>query len=886
MKSHKRKNILLLLLILALCVCVCTLVACHNSNGTTPEKPNPPTKDPTGTTQQHTHNYILSSTIPATCTEKGSNIYVCACGSGYTDPIPALGHDLIYVSSDDGETHCKMCRRCDYKTEKEAHSYDNIVDVRHATCTEEGLQTATCECGASVSQILSKLDHKFNVYKYDDGEHWRVCEMCLMPQPNSRVSHSFDTQKSFNAATCTEQGSMVMQCRCGATEETILPVVPHDFQYNHNDTEHWKQCSSCTLEQKGSRAAHNMQLSSQSATCVKDGVTVTFCDCGLSQTETTPALGHNTDKSVFAYRNDEGHFYSCKRCGETVKEQHTLEDADCPDGRNKAPACSVQGHQDKKCSVCGYTFHTTIPAAGHKYKYDETTRKEPTCTQKGSVEKVCSVCGDRQTETIPTIDHIWAKAWQSDDSSHWHTCTVCGAKQSAAGHSYVTQDSKAATCLTEGYTKEKCSECEHIRTTVLPKGEHNYQLDPVDYRDATCTEQGYHWYECSVCHDRKKEYEDLLPHNIVSVSAKAATETEKGWVEHFACTFCGKKFKTQTDQFPLTDEDVYLPALTPMELRSIAELKNVAKDFLDVPSIEKYQISASVFMIQDNAIWLTDDSDDIIFTVNDTKYALNTINEGDIVTLKGCLLGTSDGADLVDLEIVSVDDGKPNTVTVTADMTFEAQPDKFYAHSSSAYYTFVNYISVTQSCYYDQPILGETLHFEYVDYSGVLIGSFVINGKSYTMHNGSLDYEVKGDVNIQVTFAEYPLNIVSVEEIVTTPSGVDVEVDPYITYRYDGNANTYGRLYANSHLRFTVTNAYITRIEIEFEEFNQNDKLKNNLIYLGSDLNHKAQVAYKLDGLKVVLNFDVAKKYAFFEYSAVAQARIKTLIIQYETYNT
>ncbi len=52
----------------------------------------------------HVHNYSMLET-EATCTTDGLKTYVCACGTSYTETIPALGHN--YVDS--------VCTRCDEK---------------------------------------------------------------------------------------------------------------------------------------------------------------------------------------------------------------------------------------------------------------------------------------------------------------------------------------------------------------------------------------------------------------------------------------------------------------------------------------------------------------------------------------------------------------------------------------------------------------------------------------------------------------------------------------------------------------------------------------------------------------------------------------------------
>lgn len=53
-----------------------------NNNGTDPDKPAP-----------HVHDFQVSGSTPATCTQSGQTSYTCSCGETKSDVLPALGHD-------------------------------------------------------------------------------------------------------------------------------------------------------------------------------------------------------------------------------------------------------------------------------------------------------------------------------------------------------------------------------------------------------------------------------------------------------------------------------------------------------------------------------------------------------------------------------------------------------------------------------------------------------------------------------------------------------------------------------------------------------------------------------------------------------------------------
>lgn len=51
----------------------------------------------------------------------------------------------------------------------------------------------------------------------------------------------------------------------------------------------------------------------------------------------------------------------------------------------------------------------------------------------------------------PTGQHTLGTAWEKDGTSHWHSCTICGAEQDKAGHVY--DDDQDTVCDTCGYKR-------------------------------------------------------------------------------------------------------------------------------------------------------------------------------------------------------------------------------------------------------------------------------------------------------------------------------------------------------------------------------------------------------------------------------------------------
>ena len=77
----------------------------------------------------HTHEYTVSETVEASCTEGGHTVYACACGESYTEYYDPIGH-----------------------------SWDEGVVTPEATEEAEGEITYTClTCGATRTEAVEKL---------------------------------------------------------------------------------------------------------------------------------------------------------------------------------------------------------------------------------------------------------------------------------------------------------------------------------------------------------------------------------------------------------------------------------------------------------------------------------------------------------------------------------------------------------------------------------------------------------------------------------------------------------------------------------------------------------------------------------------------------------
>ena len=158
---------------------------------------------------------------------------------------------------------------------------------------------------------------------------------------------------------------------------------------------------------------------------------------------------------------------------ETVKQAKSCEH-DYVESITKEATCAEDGEMISKCSKCGDSYKTVIPATG-KHDYVSETTKEATCTEAGVLTYTCKVCGDSYTEEIPIIDHKYEESVTKDatcleSGEITYTCSMCGDSYTeeiaATGHEAGTPIvTKEAGWFTPGEKVTRCTRCEEVLST-------------------------------------------------------------------------------------------------------------------------------------------------------------------------------------------------------------------------------------------------------------------------------------------------------------------------------------------------------------------------------------------------------------------------------------
>ena len=220
---------------------------------------------------------------------------------------------------------------------------------------------------------------------------------------------------------------------------------------------------------------HNLTLvAAKAATCTTagnsayytcDGCDKWFADAtgSVEITDKTsvkiPAPGHTAGTEWKS--DDTNHWHECSRC------------------HDKKDEAAHDYGSDNVCDTCGY--YKTVP---HTHNLTLVAAKAATCTTAGnSAYYTCDGCDkwfadatgsveitDKTSVKIPAPGHTAGTEWKSDDTNHWHECTVAGCgviiestKSAHTAGEWIVDT--PATATTAGTKHKECTVCHRVLET-------------------------------------------------------------------------------------------------------------------------------------------------------------------------------------------------------------------------------------------------------------------------------------------------------------------------------------------------------------------------------------------------------------------------------------
>ncbi len=175
----------------------------------------------TGCTEINNDNPHSGGT--ATCKDLAKCEF-CDMAYGDTD---ADNHSYSVSLTWTDDEHFYECSLCSAKKDKALHDFTDDCDE---TCN-------TCE-------YVRVITHAFDKLEKDSDGHWYICSVCGVEAPEGKEAHSGGT------ATCTAKA------KCEVCDTEYGDVLPHDYELDCDEDEHWYFCSVCSTEKSNSREAH------------------------------------------------------------------------------------------------------------------------------------------------------------------------------------------------------------------------------------------------------------------------------------------------------------------------------------------------------------------------------------------------------------------------------------------------------------------------------------------------------------------------------------------------------------------------------------------------------------------------------------------------------
>ena len=420
----------------------------------------------------HIHDWVLQSIDqPATCTQPGLGIYVCAepnCPvEQITETIPPLGHILTHQAAKNptcvgsGWWEYWLCSRCGVyfhdRNAQEAYSGWNTGDDQvyraalgtgghhwgdwrvtiQPTCTTTGRKQRVCTiCGQQETQSVPALGHStilvpsdpVSCGNYGVSEHWH-CSRCNKDFSDQEATHQVNSSELLQYPTGHHNLS-AYEIRSIGSGTALTPTIIQESTYTDYPEigkpkpEHGRGleiCADCGNEIEVSLPFKKHVFSDEQEIApgnafVIDGLHYPSYTTGYCSECHEYRRNYNFNENVPIERQFDNH---------TVVSFSSSDPTTRPD--NYTPAtCDEYGYWTGNCILCGATdvkqYNWNDPPTGHVINGSNRERWIPnTCTEDAQWYGKCSECGNNH---VSTIDESHLKIGHIDDN-HDDVCDVC-----------------------------------------------------------------------------------------------------------------------------------------------------------------------------------------------------------------------------------------------------------------------------------------------------------------------------------------------------------------------------------------------------------------------------------------------------------------------------
>ena len=427
------------------------------------------------------HNYVVTNTKAATCTDPGSETQTCTrCKDVKTKSIPATGH-----------------------------SYGGWTVVREATCTAEGSKTRTCSvCGNVDTAVIEMAKHAY--------VSETIPATCSTP---GGTKYTCSVCGKTYTETATVGWSDWSETKPAGVEDSLIEsktqyrFSKYETKTSYNTSESGWTCKSSDWE----------KANSGSVTYVKSwpgGFNTGNALYGTYNKTPVSASETDTAKTVVNSEAVSGYIYWHWCRGSYTAGPINRRVSDVCEGEfqtfhaffstSNASSTDASGANGGDCK-----YYPNGGCCADTYWYFQI----PVYTQNYTNYKKLFTY-ERWTDWSDWGD----KEISASDTCKVETRTVYRYYTAAKEHTWDAGTvTAAATCTADGAKTYTCSVCQTTKTEPIAKLGHDYRQTVVA---ATCTAKGYTLNKCSRCGDEYRDAETaMLPHKYVDG----------------VCTACGDK---------------------------------------------------------------------------------------------------------------------------------------------------------------------------------------------------------------------------------------------------------------------------------------------------------------------------------------------------------
>ncbi|MBQ6430740.1 MAG: hypothetical protein IJJ99_02530 [Oscillospiraceae bacterium] len=341
------------------------------------------------------------------------------------------------------------------------HSYTSAVTTA-ATCTEAGVLTYTCACGASYTEPIPATGHSLTYTNNGDGTHTAACANCVYSETVSHIYENGVCVCGADQSAIDYSGTYYVAAK--RTNDTNWHYLTGELSSNRyviEDSGLTERPSAITAPEADK--AFTLTKQSDGTYLIKsDGIYNGSNYLGWTSGNTGAFVAQ--DSAIHATVSEEAGGYFHISFVDTADATHYL--------AFNATAANLYAAWYSAQMKNLYLIPVTGALPQHTHSYTSEVTTAPTCTTAGVTTYTCALCGDAYTEPITALGHDWqagtpVAATCTEEGYTPLTCSRCGATDlenitDALGHLYAYRDNG------NGTHTYYCSRCNAVIDAAEP----------------------------------------------------------------------------------------------------------------------------------------------------------------------------------------------------------------------------------------------------------------------------------------------------------------------------------------------------------------------------------------------------------------------------------